>query len=368
MATKKRLIPIFLVVLALVASACGGSAPDEDSIARTAQSMAGTMVAVQLTEVAQQNPTDTPAPTASATPTPGESKPTPTPAPEVANKPCLAASLSDENVPDDTEMNPGEPFTKSWVLTNQGSCTWTEEYALAFHHGDQMGGETRLPLAGWVAPGQSVQLDVDLVAPSAPGSHIGFWSLESPDGSLFGPSANGTFWVRIAIPGATPESTSRDLAYASGGAVRSDEFQSGDIIVGDNSADQGWQGFTTFNFGNLADDATVTSVWLELSEGIKVNGDPFASLGCLNVYVYYYGSVNGADYDAAGGDPAWRFCSQAELNGGTRVGGQTAIKGVQDALPGHQIQFALAFDNATDNDGVPDNITVYPLMSIYWYK
>lgn len=366
MILKKKFLLIFLFLLTLGLNACNGSDQEEnEALMQTAESIAETRVAAQLTEIAEQNPTETPTPKPSPTPTEADSSPTPAPR---GNSACLAASLSDENVPDDTVMSAGEPFEKTWVLTNVGACTWTEEYALVFHHGNGMGGTERTPLAGWVIPGQSVALSVNLVAPSAPGSHIGFWALQSPDGGIFGPSANGTFWVRITIPGPTPNSISRDLSYASGGAVRSDEFVSGDMIVGDNSANQGWLGFTTFNFGNLADDATVTAVWLELSEGMKSNGDPFASLGCLNVYVYYYGTIDGSDYDSAGGTPLWRFCSLAEMSGGTRFGSQEAIKAIQDALPGSRIQFAFEFDNQSDGDGVPDNITVFPLLSIYWYK
>merc|ERR1739838_378343 len=49
-----------------------------------------------------------------------------------------------------------------------------------------------LPLA---APGQSVNLTLNLVAPTQPGTHKSQWALESPTGALFGPLVNAVILV-----------------------------------------------------------------------------------------------------------------------------------------------------------------------------
>lgn len=358
-------VSLLLALLAFALAACGASTEENNQgVLLTAQSMSQTMVAVQLTELAEANPSSTPTPSLQVTKT---KNPQNTPTPLAGDGACLAARLSDESVPDDSLIAGGSSFEKTWVLTNIGTCTWTEDYGLAFHHGNAMNAVEYTPLAGWVTPGQSVILSLDMVAPVSPGSHIGFWSLQSPDGAFFGPSANGTFWVRITVPGPTPTSKARDLAWSSGGSVRTDGQLASQVQAGDDSANNAWRGFVTFNFGNLADDATVTSVVLDLSANSFLNGDPF-SMGCLNVYLSFYGGLDSSDYGSASGSPLWTFCSQADLSGGARYGGQAAIQAVQDALPANQIQLAFQFENQTNNNGSPDTLRLNPNLSILWYK
>jgi hypothetical protein len=357
----------FLVLLfALAIAGCGASESDNnEAVLATAQSIAETMVAVQFTELAQINPTAT-LPPIEASPTASEKKDTPTP--QETGGECLSANLSDETVPDDTLLAPGESFQKSWVLTNTGTCTWTEEYGLAFHHGNAMQANEYTPLAGWVLPGDSVILTLDMVAPFNSGSHIGFWSLQSPNGTFFGASSTDTFWARITIPGATPTSKPRDLAWNSGGSVRSDGLVSNDVKVGDDSTNGDWQGLVTFNLGNLTNDSTVTAVILYLDSGYSVSGDAFTNLGCLNVYLSSYGGLDTSDYGNASGGPLWTFCSSEELSGGAIYAGPAAIEAVQNALNINQLQLSFQFDNQTNSDGSNDNIDLSPNMSIFWYR
>ncbi len=67
-----------------------------------------------------------------------------------------------------------------------------------------------MQLLGAVPPGNSVDLAVDLKAPSMGGTYKGNWMLRSPQSGLFGigETANSPFWVRInAGPTPTPEIT-----------------------------------------------------------------------------------------------------------------------------------------------------------------
>ena len=116
-----------------------------------------------------------------------------------------------------------------------------------------MGASERVSLPGNVAPGQSHTFSLNMSAPTTSGTHIGFWTLESADGTQFGVGESGSqlFWVQIVIPGPTPTSKIRDLAYVAGGSVTSNGEVDSTILAGDIAANTGNQGFFTFNFGNI---------------------------------------------------------------------------------------------------------------------
>jgi hypothetical protein len=105
-------------------------------------------------------------------------------------------------VPDGTIFAPNAAFSKTWRLKNVGTCTWTTGYSLAFVSGDRMGGvDTLLPQT--VVPGQTVDVGVNLTAPSLAGSYRGYWELKNASGALFGIGAtfDRPFWVDIRVSG-----------------------------------------------------------------------------------------------------------------------------------------------------------------------
>jgi len=115
-------------------------------------------------------------------------------------------------IPDDTVLQPNQSFTKTWRLQNSGTCTWNKSYAVAFFSGDQMGASASVALAGDVAPGQSVDISVDMVAPNKAGKYQGNWKMRNAANVLFGigPGGAAPFWVRIVvILTPTPTSTPR---------------------------------------------------------------------------------------------------------------------------------------------------------------
>lgn len=121
--------------------------------------------------------------------------------------------LADVTVPDGTVFTPGQAFTKTWRLRNVGDCTWTTEYALVFSTGDQMGGPSSINLPASVPPRQSIDLSVNLTAPTNPGSYRGYWLLKNASGKLFGIGslgnsvANKPFWLAINVAGTLPPSS-----------------------------------------------------------------------------------------------------------------------------------------------------------------
>jgi hypothetical protein len=143
-------------------------------------------------------PTRTSLPTANTTYVP----PTNTIEPTETAIPCNAARfVEDVSVPDNTDFPPGTAFTKTWRLENVGDCTWTTDYSLVFVRGDQMDGPDELSLPESVAPGERIDLSVDLTAPASSGEYRGNWMLEDNQGIQFGvgSQADNTFWVLIEV-------------------------------------------------------------------------------------------------------------------------------------------------------------------------
>jgi hypothetical protein len=127
--------------------------------------------------------------------------------------------IDDVTIPDNTALAPGQTFRKTWRIQNAGSCAWNSGYQLVYSGGDQMGTNYAVNLPGAVAPGATVDISIDLTAPSNYGSFQSFWKLRSPSGTLFGTSnsENDAIWVKIVVatnanmatiaPGITPVNT-----------------------------------------------------------------------------------------------------------------------------------------------------------------
>jgi hypothetical protein len=109
--------------------------------------------------------------------------------------------VQDITVPDDSVFAPNSQFTKVWRLKNNGTCTWTRNYRLVFVNGDIMGGQSNVPLPAEVAPGQSIDLTMNFVAPFIEGDYRGNWLIRNERGELFGTTftANRPFWVDIKV-------------------------------------------------------------------------------------------------------------------------------------------------------------------------
>ena len=116
--------------------------------------------------------------------------------------PCNRATfIADITVADNTNFAQGANFTKTWRLRNDGTCTWSTAYSLVFDHSDALGGAASVSLPTSVAPGSTVDVSVNLVAPSANGIYQGFWKLQDASSNRFGIGfdASVAFWVKISV-------------------------------------------------------------------------------------------------------------------------------------------------------------------------
>ncbi len=206
---RRSLILWILTMAGLILAGCGNLGLNADEAA-TATALAATSAA--QTQVAAQPPSPTPSPTITPTITPIPVTPTITltPTPERTPFPChIIGFIDDITIPDGTEMQPGESFTKTWRLRNDGSCNWNPSYRLVFVSGSQMGGPSSQEFTDeWIFPGYEVDVSVDLVAPTEAGTHIGNWKLQSDTGTIFGLAPFGAaFYVEIVVAGVEPSPT-----------------------------------------------------------------------------------------------------------------------------------------------------------------
>lgn len=206
-----RLFLIFLVLFSLSSCNMPWSAAQ---IATMDVTQVYQTVEARLTQAATQAPAATPEPspvstitllpsptilptTVTLAPPPATTTPLPTTACDLASP----GSPIDVTIPDDSIMAPGQTYTKIWRLKNSGTCTWTRDYSIAVFSGEPMGAPASVPLPGVIAPGQSVDIGVDLTAPIQAGTYQGNWKLRNASKAWFGigPGGTGAFWVRIIV-------------------------------------------------------------------------------------------------------------------------------------------------------------------------
>ena len=207
MASKKEnrfLVSIFLITAFITTLACAISFNQKNNDELES-------LQLQLTVQALQNGAAQPVQNQSIQ-QPGENPPSqnqsgnnePDPQPveeEIAEDeiPCNDSHIIGETIKDDTVFEPGEPFTKSWTLRNEGDCDWTGGYALKFVEGSRMGGASSISVPSVIEPYEEITFQVDLIAPDTPGKYTGVWQLFADDGEEM-----GRYWVIINVENPAP--------------------------------------------------------------------------------------------------------------------------------------------------------------------
>jgi uncharacterized protein YkwD len=157
------------------------------------------------------DPSITTTPGADTTTTPGSGSA------EAATGPCKdsAAMIEDVTIPDNTPMTKGQKFTKTWRFMNNGKCNWSG-YTIAFYAGDRMETPDSVPVPETPA-GKTVDVSVDLTAPSVDGSYTGFYVLKNNQGEILPIGIEQSFWLKILIGNAVAAPVATPVA--SGGTV-----------------------------------------------------------------------------------------------------------------------------------------------------
>jgi uncharacterized protein YkwD len=108
-----------------------------------------------------------------------------------------AILLRDVTVPDFSQMQAGETFIKTWEFQNVGTCPWTN-YTLRFSSGDEMHAPLSTPVAD-TAPKATVQVSMQLTAPTADGRYSGYFTLNNANGDVIPIGTEKTFWVKFMV-------------------------------------------------------------------------------------------------------------------------------------------------------------------------
>jgi uncharacterized protein YkwD len=113
-----------------------------------------------------------------------------------------AVFLADVTYPDNTDVEAGETFTKTWEIRNDGTCTWGSGYELVFASGEF---EEAVSLADpypEVEPTGNVELSVVVTAPGTAGVHSGAWVIQRPDGDKvrIREGENFDLWAIVVVP------------------------------------------------------------------------------------------------------------------------------------------------------------------------
>jgi hypothetical protein len=316
-------------------------------------------VAAELTRVSSLVTPTSNIPTSTFTPSPTN---TPIPSPTKTPIPCNLATWDsatiDVTIPDNTQMTPNQIYSKTWRIRNVGACSWNSSYLLFFDHGTGMGvsaGYTQQLTSGIVNPSQEVDLTVNnLKAPASPGTYIDYWRLKGPDGVAFGITpSGGTFAVKIVVVNST--SVTLLPVIGESGSVRSDGVTStSDFYVGDGGNDKGLQLFIAYNIAGIPANATILEVKLDMRNA-SILGDPFGSLGTLNLFMHDFLPLDGSDYIATmpGGNLAdW---GSAAVLGTVEISNELKAA-FQSKVGSSRIQFRFQFPTNTDDDGVVDAI------------
>jgi hypothetical protein len=227
---NKHRVLATLVLLTLVISACGPETTEEAAdMSAILTAGVGTLAAsifqtqTALAPPVTQTPSSTSLPTntalglptlassptqsfvfglvatlSSVSPTPTGTRLTPTPNPSLLGFGCNNLILiRDETIPAGTVMRPGESFTKTWKVQNNGTCNWALQFRLVFAGGNNMGGEPS-GLGRVIEPAKWTQISTGLIAPNRPGTYTGSWRLGDQSGNAFGSTL--TVSIQVANP------------------------------------------------------------------------------------------------------------------------------------------------------------------------
>lgn len=226
---KTRLMKVQLILAlgAVLIAACGGGNVPEATPTLSAeqiqpiQTNAVSTFAADLTLTALSAPTNTPEPTITPSPAVTSTGGVPfgtgtTPAAPVggaaSTSSCYGLSfVSDVSIPDNTQMDPGETFTKTWKVQNTGSCAWDAGFKFQLSGGNAMGA-TAVTLPSAVAAGATYDVSVPMTAPNTAGTVRGNWRMSTAAGQFFGDEVFVV--IVVGSGGAAPAATNTTGAPA----------------------------------------------------------------------------------------------------------------------------------------------------------
>ncbi len=106
--------------------------------------------------------------------------------------PTNARFIDDLTIPDDSKLPGGTPFTKTWLVENNGDVPWGPGFTLNYVSGTSMAAQASTPLPP-CSPGERIPVSVPMIAPREPGPYKGTWRCQDASGQAFG----DFLWIQI---------------------------------------------------------------------------------------------------------------------------------------------------------------------------
>jgi len=189
-------------VSALLFTACGTQSPTPAAVPTSSAppivatnevpvGTAATDVSVSVSTEVATTETSATQPTATAT----LGTPAPTNPPDCTNS---ASFVTDVTIPDNSTVTGGATFTKTWRISNTGTCVWGPGYTLTHYSDERMGAPDSVSL-GITPSGQAADISVDLVASNSVGTHRGNFVIKNPAGLIMQVDDDSRLWVIINV-------------------------------------------------------------------------------------------------------------------------------------------------------------------------
>lgn len=170
----KKTFAIALLVI-LVLTACSTPAPVPTVDVNAVQTEAAATIVARITSDAAL----TPQATNTSTPVPVTPTVTIEPSPSITSTAAKcndAEWVKDVTIIDGANLTSGELITKTWLVKNTGSCTWSSGYKLVFGYGDNLSGAKAVVPAG-IAPGDEVEISLEFSVPQTKKKYYSYWRL-----------------------------------------------------------------------------------------------------------------------------------------------------------------------------------------------
>lgn len=201
-----------ILLAGIVLSACGGQAAQVTETVTALPATTAPPATEAPTQEADASVTEDSQPQETGTP---EASPSPTLIPTIivpdnaADCTNLGSFVTDVTIPDNSPVDGGSTFTKTWRIQNRGTCIWWSGYTLTHYSENAMSAPASVPLPV-TDPGETADIAIDLVAPSVAGTYRGNFVVKNPDGLIMQIDEDSRLWVIVNVistPTAAPTAT-----------------------------------------------------------------------------------------------------------------------------------------------------------------
>ncbi len=206
---RKSIIQMMLIVIVLAACNFQAQGPTATPAPAT-NTVAAPVSNITATETPPADASATSTTTTEVTATAIATRP-----PNAADCTNSASFVADITIPDNTEVEGGSTFTKTWRIMNTGTCIWASDYTLSHYSDEIMNAPAFVPLPV-TFPGQTADISVELTAPNTLGPHRANFVIKNPAGLIMKVNDDSRLWLIINVK----TTVAATIALTSAGATQ----------------------------------------------------------------------------------------------------------------------------------------------------